>query len=175
MTNCKNIASSYADPSFPWCCAGPLAAALNQNKDIEEPWSTYLHLWHAILQLDPPDSPTVTSSTPVQPSTLSKPNSSTSTDRGRASGTRASGNRAPGFRASSGSKLGLHAVAGSAEQVAAEQQAVYDALLRAVLDGVRNLDLEYHQAQDSAVTDAAQKLNSPDSKMALRQVSTAQV
>lgn len=59
---------------------------------------------------------------------------------------------------------------GSPEQVAAEQQALYDGLLRAVLDGVRNLDLEYHQAQNGAVVDAAQKLNSPDNKMALRQV-----
>ena len=121
-----------------------------------------------MLQLDPPDSPTLTSTTPHQPNTSSRSNSST--NRGRAAGTRASGGRA-----SSGSKLGLHAVGGSPQQVEAEQQAVYDALLRAVLDGVRNLDLEYHQAQNGDVADAAaQKLNSPDNRVALRQVSTNQ-
>ena len=168
VTSCTNIASSRVDLLFPWCCAGPLAAAANQNEEVEEPWSTYLHLWHAILQLDPPNSPTLTSSTPNQPSTSSKIKSSTNRDRGRASGTRASA----GPRASSGSKLGLHALAESPQQVEAEQQAVYDALLRAVLDGVRNLDLEYHQVQNGDVADASQKLNSPDNKLALRQVST---
>ena len=57
--------------------------------------------------------------------------------------------------------------------MAADQQAVYDALLRAVLDGVRNLDLEYHQAQNGgAIASTPQELTSPDNKAALRQVST---
>ena len=57
-------------------------------------------------------------------------------------------------------------------QAAAEQRAVYDALLRAVLDAVRNLDLEYHQAQAEGAADAT-KLSSPDTKAALRQVCAA--
>ena len=50
---------------------------------------------------------------------------------------------------------------------------MYDALVRAVLDGVRNLDLEYHQAQNDGVADTAKAISSPDNKATLRQVSLA--
>lgn len=128
---------------------GPLAVAASQNEDVEEPWSTYLHLWHAILQLGPPNP------TPSSPTPHPKHNT-TSRSTSRASG----------------SKLGLQSLDTSPEQAAAEQQAVYDVLVRAVLDAVRNLDLEYHHAQGDAAADAS-KLSSADTKAALRQVCAA--
>ena len=110
--------------------AGPLAVAANQNEDIEEPWSTYLHLWQAILQ----------SSTSTTPSTQAS---------------RVSSSKAVG------PKLGLHACHASPADAAAKQQAVYDALIRVVMDAVRNLDLEYHQADTSMSLDVQDKLASP--------------
>ena len=58
----------------------------------------------------------------------------------------------------------------SHEQWALQQQAVYDALLIAVLDVLRNLDLGYQQADSSAAQDASVKLSSPDAKGSTRQV-----
>lgn len=129
--------------------AGPFAAAANQNEEVEEPWSTYLQLWHAILQLDPPTPPTLPSTTPSQPK--AHPRHSTSTNRGRSLGTK-------------------HGLGGSppAQGGAAVQQAVYDALVRAILDGVRNLDLEYHQAQNDGMAEGGKTLSSPDNKAGLR-------
>ena len=127
---------------------GPLAVAATQNEDVEEPWSTYLHLWHAILQLDPPDP------TPGSPAIPPHP-------------------KLKSTGKTKGSKLGLQTVAASREQAAAEQHAVYNALVRAVLDAVSNLDLEYHQAQSDGGSDA-ERLSSPDTKAALRQVCMVQ-
>ena len=119
--------------------AGPLAVAANQSEDVEEPWSTYLHLWQAILQ---DQAPTKHASA-----------------RSSSSSTKAVGVR-----------LGLQAADASPEAVAAKQQSVYDALMRAILDAVRNLDLEYHQADAAVASDMQDKLTSPDRKKASVQV-----
>ena len=125
--------------------AGPLAVAANQNEDVEEPWSTYLHLWQAILQDQAPTK---------QASARSS----------RGSGGSSSSTKAVGVR------LGLHAAAASPEAVAAKQQSVYDALMRAIMDAVRNLDLEYHQADGAVASDMQDKLTSPDRKKPFVQV-----
>ncbi len=116
--------------------AGPLAVASNQNEDVEEPWSTYLHLWQAILQDQAP----------------------TKQASARGSGGSSSSTKAVGVR------LGLHAADASPEAVAAKQQSVYDALMRTIMDAVRNLDLEYHQADGAVASDLQDKLTSPDRK-----------
>lgn len=146
----ESLLSSKKVPSIVLHCAGPLAVAANQNEDVEEPWKTYLHLWHAILQLDPPSTPS------SNPTTNPKQSNKSRSQSGK-------GSR---------SRLGLHAFASAPEQRAAEQQSVYDALVRAVLDAVRNLDLEYHQAQSHGGIDinGTNKMTSPDSKAALQQV-----
>ncbi len=119
--------------------AGPLAVAANQNEDVEEPWSTYLHLWQAILQDQGPSK-------------------QASAKSSRGSGSSSSSTKAAGVR------LGLHAAAASPEAVAAKQQSVYDALMRAIMDAVKNLDLEYHQADGAVASDMQDKLTSPDRK-----------
>ena len=116
--------------------AGPLAVAANQNEDVEEPWSTYLHLWQAILQ-----------------DQAASKQASARSSRGSSSSTKAVGVR-----------LGLHAADVSPEAVAAKQQLVYDALMRAIMDAVRNLDLEYHQADSAVASDRQEQLTSPDRK-----------
>ncbi len=147
MLVCK-CASTMAIPSAAiWPCydstlfwlAGPLAVAANQNEDVEEPWSTYLHLWQAILQDQAPTK-------------------QASSKSSRGSGGSSSSNKAVGVR------LGLHAADASPEAVAAKQQSVYDALIRAIMDAVRNLDLEYHQADGAVASDMQDKLTSPDRK-----------
>jgi len=60
--------------------------------------------------------------------------------------------------------LGLHALDALPEDEAARHQAVYNALMRAILDALRNLDLEYHQAKSGAPPDAEQNLTSPDTR-----------
>ena len=77
---------------------------------------------------------------------------------------------AVGSRPSTAPKLGLYKEADVPEQLALQQQAVYDALMRAVLDTVRNLDLEYHQAQAGGEVEVGAKVTSPDSKMLSEQV-----
>ena len=125
--------------------AGPLAVAANQNEDVEEPWSTYLHLWQAILQDQAPTK-------------------QASSKSSRGSGGSSSSNKAVGVR------LGLHAADASPEAVAAKQQSVYDALMRVIMDAVRNLDLEYHQADGAVASDMQDKLTSPDRKKPFVQV-----
>lgn len=78
----------------------------------------------------------------------------------------------PSRRHSTAPKLGLH-TSNEPDQLALQQQAVYDALMQAIMDAVKNLDLEYHQAQGSGARDAAAKLTSPDSKAGMGQVCPA--
>ena len=111
---------------------GPLAVAASQNEEVEEPWSTYLPLWLALLQ---PDTPGNANARP-----------------GR------TGSRKPPLP-----KFGLHASDSAPEELAAQQQALYDCLIRAIMDAVRNLDLEYHQADTAALPDAQDKLAGPTS------------
>lgn len=75
-----------------------------------------------------------------------------------------------GSKPSTAPKLGLYKETDVPEQLAVQQQAVYDALMRAVMDAVRNLDLEYHQAQAGGDVDAGAKVTSPDSKLHSEQV-----
>lgn len=70
-------------------------------------------------------------------------------------------------------KLGLYKQDDDPQQLALQQQAVYDALMQAILDAVRNLDLEYHQGQTGGAGDAAAKVTSPDSKAIAGQVCSA--
>ena len=74
-------------------------------------------------------------------------------------------------RSSRGPKLGLFKEDDDPEQLGVQQQAVYDALMRAIMDAVRNLDLEYHQAQAGGDQEAT--VTSPDSKELLKQACTA--
>lgn len=76
-------------------------------------------------------------------------------------------------RSSRGPKLGLFKEDDDPEQLGLQQQAVYDALMRAVMDAVRNLDLEYHQAQAGVGQEAVAKATSPDSKELSKQARTA--
>lgn len=75
-----------------------------------------------------------------------------------------------GSKPSTAPRLGLYKEADVPEQLALQQQAVYDALMRAVMDAVRNLDLEYHQAQAGVDVDAGAKVTSPDSMLHSEQV-----
>ena len=77
----------------------------------------------------------------------------------------------PGSKARTAPKLGLYLTEQDPQQLAAQQQAVYDALMRAVMDAVRNLDLEYHQAQTDAGANVGARVTSPDSKAVQGQVS----
>lgn len=124
--------------------AGPLAVAANQNEDVEEPWSTYLHLWQAILQEQAPAK--------------------------QVSARSSRGNSGSSSTKAVGVRLGLHAADASPEAVAAKQQSVYDALMRTIMDAVRNLDLEYHQADGAVASDMQDKLTSPDRRKASVQV-----
>ena len=76
-------------------------------------------------------------------------------------------------RSSRGPRLGLFKEDDDPEQLGLQQQAVYDALMRAVMDAVRNLDLEYHQSQAGVDQEAVAKPTSPDSKELLKQACTA--
>lgn len=77
-----------------------------------------------------------------------------------------------GSKARTAPKLGLHQTDTDPQQLAAQQQAVYDALMRAVMDAMRNLDLEYHQAQIDTSADVGARVTSPDSTAVQGQVSS---
>ena len=132
--------------------AGPLAVAASQNEDVEEPWSTYLHLWQAIL-LDNTHS----NAASTKPKTPSKAASTKVSSSSKAAGAR----------------LGLHGTNASPEAAAAQQQSVYDALIRAIMDAIRNLDLEYHQAEGGVPPSHQDQLTSPDRKRSSTQVCSA--
>ena len=143
--------------------AGPLAVAANQREDVEQPWQTYLNLWHALLQPEP------TSAAADKSSKATNSTIGSSSSKGPVTAVRSS--RRSSSKAS-GLKLGQQSsnCGGSHEQRALQQQAVYDALLRAVLDVLRNLDLGYQQADSGAAQDVSVKLSSPDAKHSTRQV-----
>ena len=133
---------------------------------MEQPWETYLNLWQALLQPDPV-SAAADKSLKATNSTISSSSSSKGSIPAVKSSRRSS-SKAAGLRLgqqSSGVGNASH------DQWALQQQAVYDALLRAVLDVLHNLDLGYQQADSSAPQDASVKLNSPDAKSVTRQVS----
>lgn len=129
--------------------AGPLAVAASQNEEVEEPWSTYLHLWRAILLDNTPGNAAST-----KPKTPSKAASTKVSSSSKAAGV----------------KLGLHASNVSSDAAAAQRQLVYDALIRAIMDAIRNLDLEYHQAEGGVQPRQQDQVTSPDRKRSSTQV-----